>query len=394
MESYYNVQSMKSMCSRGEKKAMSPLPKESIRSVSYEGEERAQPPNRVLRAVKNPLSPQQVPDVADKPGDFPVLGGYAKSDISTSDNLEGKQWDLGIDGAFGDFSVLVMMFVNFLEADWDSCAGHALRQKGFHVKLCTCNEVNIFLNEISSGKYSVVWIISSGGGYVDSWSVDSNRTFLKDDLKPSFISSVTHFHRTGGGLFLWADNEPYFYEVNLILHAILQETEKNDIALSGNTTGDRVLSFGKPEQPGEFDENHIIFAGIKYLYEGVTICYPNIVCPPNNMPTDKASPQKFSKQVGSFDVLATSSNGKPVILKMEQIANNGRVIVDSGWTKLYKSSWSSVGQARYVVNACVWLVNVEGVVGRKRSEKLEGVADEPSIVDNPAGADTNKCVVQ
>jgi len=108
--------------------------------------------------------------------------------------------------------------------------------------------------------------------------------------------------------------------------------------ITGNTPGQRVLGYGKPNVPGEFDAEHLIFAGINYLYEGNTICYP--------------------ESDGKLTHLATSSDGKPVISFMDSTTDHGRVIVDTGFTKLY-CSWESAGQARYVVNATVYLVDVD-----------------------------------
>jgi len=217
-----------------------------------------------------------------------------------------------------------------------------------------------FLKEIKSGKYRVVWILSSGGGYIDNWGIDSYRTFLKDKYKEEFISSVVDYHKSGGGLFLWGDNEPYYYEMNLILKQISEfnNDEKNPsyIQFSGNTKADKVLSYGDPTKPGEFDKEHLIFSGINYLFEGITICYPVV----QSSVTDSfADPSVGGVRgtLGKYDVLATSSNGKPVILKIEKNDGRGRVILDSGWTKLYKFGWSTVGQYRYVVNACVWLLD-------------------------------------
>jgi len=228
------------------------------------------------------------------------------------------------------------------------------------VTYCKYNEVEKFLSEIKTGKYKVVWILSSGGGYVDGWSVDSQSTFLKDKFKEQYISAVINYHKTGGGLFLWGDNEPYYYEMNFILKQISEfnndEKKPSYIQFSGNTYGDKILSYGDPTKPGEFDKDHIIFSGINYLYEGVTICYPVIQSSVNEKFIDP-SVECIRRNVGDYDVLATSSNGKPVILKIEKKNGCGRVIIDSGWTKLYQSNWSSVGQSRYVVNGCVWLLD-------------------------------------
>jgi len=146
---------------------------------------------------------------------------------------------------------------------------------------------------------------------------------------------VLDFHYSGRGLFILADNDPAFTHANLILPEIA------NTKLVGNTAGGRVLGYGSAKTPGEFDQEHLIFSGINYLYEGVTICYP--------------------EKDGKLTHLATSTNEKPCISYMESNEEHGRVVVDTGFTKLY-IDWKAAGQARYVVNACVYLTDIEGRV--------------------------------
>src|SRR5690348_13761448 len=117
------------------------------------------------------------------------------------------------------------------------------------------------------------------------------------------------------------------------------------------------MGYGDPHTPGEFDEKSILFAGVNYLYEGITICYP-VKEDGSELPKDHP-----------LMTLATSSNGKPVICAMERSEKGGRVVVDSGFTKLFPQYWKTAGQARYVVNACVYLVDVEGRFGTEEKKK-------------------------
>jgi len=331
-----------------------------FRTVQKSPEQSSKPYQQPIGISNTEGLPAKLPKMQDVPSSFPRLGGYTQGEITSSENLCGSKYDLGKDGAFSDYSVLVMMFIGFLDPDWPNCAGAALKEKGFNVTYCTYKEVEKFLTLIRTGKYNVVWILSSGGGYVDSWTVDSQSTFLKDNFKEQFISAVVDYHKSGGGLFLWGDNEPYYYEMNLILQQIAKinddEKKPSYIQFGGNTHADKVLSYGDPTKPGEFDKEHLVFSGINYLYEGVTICYPVIHSSTDDSSTDPSA-ESVPKTVGEYDVLATSSNGKPVILKIEKKNGCGRVIIDSGWTKLYNTNWKSVGQSRYVVNACVWLMD-------------------------------------
>lgn len=88
--------------------------------------------------------------------------------------------------------------------------------------------------------------------------------------------------------------------------------------------------------PGTFKKHHPIMRGINKLYEGNTICYPTSVPAP-------------------LKVLATSSNNHPNIMYVDETPSTGRVIIDCGFTKLYKKNWDTAGTARYVKNATCWL---------------------------------------
>jgi len=185
-----------------------------------------------------------------------------------------------------------------------------------------------FTRKLKKGNYDVAWIISG---------LD-----LQGDCE-SFKKAVIDFHKSGRGLMIYGDNLPLYVQANIVLPDLV------GCQLYGDTPAGKILKYGKPNQSGYFDAEHLVFAGINNLYEGVTICYPN-------------GPSKLVP-------LATSSDGNPCILKCEAKESNfcdgGRILVDSGWTKLYQSNWASAGQARYVVNATVWLINLEDRFGQK-----------------------------
>jgi len=148
---------------------------------------------------------------------------------------------------------------------------------------------------------------------------------------------VALFHSQGGGLFLWGDNDPLFEHANAVLSYTFQDP---NLVLIGNTPGGQVLSVGMPNISGQFGR-HIISSGILKLYEGITICYP--------------------QKLGKLKVLATSTNGNPVICYADNEVfpqNYGRMVVDTGYTKNYVS-WDDAGASRYVVNATVWLLGLE-----------------------------------
>jgi len=174
-----------------------------------------------------------------------------------------------------------------------------------------------FIGKLKNNEHDVAWIIS---GYIANCNENE------------FREAVMRFHESGRGLFIFGDNTPFFVHANMVLPALV------GTRLVGDTPGNRVLSYGNPKTPGEFDENSLIFGGINYLFEGITICYP--------------------ESDGKLTHLATSTNEKPCISFLDSTEQHGRLVVDCGFTKLYKD-WTSAGQARYVVNVCVYLVDVE-----------------------------------
>jgi len=108
----------------------------------------------------------------------------------------------------------------------------------------------------------------------------------------------------------------------------------------GNTYADYKLTIGEGNCAGQFIP-HLITSGIVNMYEGVTISYPQVL--------------------GPLKVLAMSTDDHPAILYADHESldsNCGPVIVDCGFTKLY-GSWEEAGTSRYVINACIWLLDLE-----------------------------------
>jgi len=270
--------------------------------------------------------------------------GYSENEINLlrgKGNEERQEYDLGKDGAFSDFRILVGSFYHEVTNCWNANAGKALTQKGFKVTL-TSNE-HQFIKLLKNKPYDVTWIISN------------SETTLSLSEQDEFKTAVLNFHKSGRGLFIYGDNEPWTLHANWVLPDLV------GTKISGDTPGRRVLGYGKPNVAGEFDSEHLIFAGINYLYEGATICYP--------------------EGDGKLTHLATSTDGHPVISFMDSTPGYGRVLVDNGFTKLYMS-WDSAGQARYVVNGTVYLVDVE-----RRFENMENQTEKTSW--NPVESLTN-----
>lgn len=75
------------------------------------------------------------------------------------------------------------------------------------------------------------------------------------------------------------------------------------------------------------------------FYEG------NTICTPTNLHKD-------------FRVFAYDSNGDPTILYAEANERHGRIVVDCGFTKLYKAFWDGSQNDQYTANANLWLTGI------------------------------------
>jgi len=115
--------------------------------------------------------------------------------------------------------------------------------------VCVCEDQELFISKLQES-YDVAWVIST------SISCGDN-----DKLKKALID----FHKSGRGLLIWGDNDPHYFQANLVLNDLVC------CSLMGNDYGTGMLKFGDCGQTGFFDKSHIIFSGINNLYEGITI---------------------------------------------------------------------------------------------------------------------------
>ena len=107
--------------------------------------------------------------------------------------------------------------------------------------------------------------------------------------------------------------------------------------LWGNDEACQILDSGY-NQRQTFDKNHEIFTGVLHIYEGETIARPKCDILPKGVKT-----------------IARSSSDKPCIMCYDDL-RNGRIVVDTGFTKLYEECYrKTAGTSRYFVNALCWL---------------------------------------
>eukprot|EP00658_Telonema_sp_P-2_P013661 TRINITY_DN15176_c0_g1_i6.p1 TRINITY_DN15176_c0_g1~~TRINITY_DN15176_c0_g1_i6.p1 ORF type:complete len:389 (+),score=88.41 TRINITY_DN15176_c0_g1_i6:239-1405(+) len=252
-------------------------------------------------------------------------------------NPQGTQFDLGRDGCFKGMTLLVGLFTSTEDTDVPATAIEKsipiLEQKGFEV-IVVPNEEQ-FIQQL--GAASACWIVSS---YIFRSRFGSK---LKTEaLERRFVDACEKFHKTGRGIMLWADNGPFVYHANLVLKRLMK-TE-----LGGSTPGQKDLAAGVGTDKQCFDRNHLVASGITRLYEGTTISYPLV-------------------GLGDLQVLATSSDGHPVICFADNEphgklqTSRGRVMVDCGFTRLWVE-FNEAGTSRYIANSTIWLLGIDNML--------------------------------
>jgi len=224
-------------------------------------------------------------------------------------------------------------------------AAVTLAAKGFSFKFVT--DENTFIGLLDTKEYSVAWIISS-----DAYDWNQRSGDPGVEKWQNLADACEKFYMQGGGLFLFTDNEPLITHANIILERIA------DAQLTGNDPGNGVMNKGQGQNAGTFDAKALLSTGLNTLYEGMTISYAN--------------------KLGRLKVLAKSFQDHAAILYCDCTEDWGRVVVDTGFTKLWKE-WDSAGTSRYIANATVWLLGLDYRMNQKHlSKTLKGATTTQS----------------
>jgi hypothetical protein len=291
-------------------------PQQSAYSISQnmpQSQTPSQTPQRSAQHQNRVFSQNdEYPGAFDVDYDFQVT--HTESILLDFKNDPSPSMDLGADGAFSKFIVLIVDF--HLTSGAEQTLIPALHKKGF--KVTVAKTMPAFLDQLKQ-KFDIIIFISG------------HKSTGNDE---EFKAAILKAHHEGVGIFMFSDNRPFFYHCNLVL------PEMAGCTLIGNDQGNQKLVYGAdPLEPGRFDMNHLLFSGINNMFEGVTISYPT--------------------NGHKFKVVASNTHGRPVICILESTKKTGRVVVDFGFTKLRTVYWQETGQARYIVNSCVWLVDLE-----------------------------------
>jgi hypothetical protein len=236
----------------------------------------------------------------------------------TFGNVDGPEYDLSPDGTFAGQNIAVLQLYSG-EGFTFAAPRAALQRKGFTVHIWTAMPT-VADFEAQLGLSCQLWVIS---GPVVS-------------LTPAHIAVVQKMVDSKKGLFIWADNDPYTADANLLLRGLTQTSE---LSINGNFMGDTVLKEAAAFGDVGFS-SHLLTTGLESLYEGITI-------------SSVAGPKAQHRAI------IHSSDGKVVTACHDR--RETRIMIDGGYTRLMEDRWArTAGTARFVTNAACWLFNFEG----------------------------------
>ena len=296
-------------------------------------------------------------------------------------DISDNRHDLGIDGAFKDYSILFIILYlcrgikdengkvidEYITEDvlkngkvidgrrfspimklGDMKINGIPIGKGFDIHYAY--DYKSAINELMSGKYRMIYITCSPGDGIMAKKCDDD----VDQYADAFVSCVHEFNRRGGGVFWFLENYPFTYEADLYFQKFygFEAVGNRDITIKGGKEMCRVKS--EIPEAGQFitiggkimdyyNLSRLDF-GIISIFEGRTICTLN-------------ERELISK---GFRVFARESEGNASIMVREKQEGNpeGRMIIDTAASKLFWE-FTEEGTARWISNAAVWLCNTE-----------------------------------
>ena len=228
-------------------------------------------------------------------------------------NPTGKAFDLGgvDDEMLRDEKIL--LYVGYVDEHYEwQHAKNSVAERNMHMDIVYREKFGHFdIDERTLSRYQQLWMVS-----------DRSLTVSKKN-----VEMICAFAQNGGGLLLWADNDPYFQDANAVAQTLLK------VSLSGNKLGEGIMLPGERLSPGHFIE-HPLTSGVNQLYEGHTIC------------TISAA--------ANVTQLAQSHDRQICMACYE--SDKQRVVLDTAFTKLKPGSfYKTAGTARYFRNIAFWL---------------------------------------
>ena len=230
-------------------------------------------------------------------------------------NPNGTNYDLLRDGSMKGYKILIIN----LCPEWDICGQRenydnpikALENKGFEV---------IYRDEFPADFARISDCLCQ------VWLISGNVCTITDEQ----IRQIKAFYNQGKGVYLWADNDPFYADVNPIVKDLFGSK------MSGDYIGKKVIGVQKRIKDVGIVAGHLISTGISNFYEGVTISHVDM--------TQYLKPLVYSSD-------------KKVVTAYSDV-DGKRLLIDGGFTRLCVD-WDSAGTDRYIVNAAGWLGNFE-----------------------------------
>lgn len=230
-------------------------------------------------------------------------------------NPNGTNYDLLRDGSMEGYKILIIN----LCPEWDACGQRenydnpikALENKGFEV---------IYRDEFPADFARISDCLCQ------VWLISGNVCTITDEQ----IRQIKAFYNQGKGVYLWADNDPFYADVNPIVKDLFGSK------MSGDYIGKKVIGVQKRIKDVGIVAGHLISTGISNFYEGVTISHVDM--------TQYLKPLVYSSD-------------KKVVTAYSDV-DGKRLLIDGGFTRLCVD-WDSAGTDRYIVNAAGWLGNFE-----------------------------------
>lgn len=155
-----------------------------------------------------------------------------------------------------------------------------------------------------------LWIISDKSNHLDSVK----------------LAMIEQFYKSGKGVFVLADNEPYNLDANKVLNQL------ENIKISGNYICDKVLQKKSKTDTISTIRPHAVTKNLNYFYEGFTV----------------ASIEKSGKNI---EPIIFGSEGNLIVASYSE--NGKRLLIDGGFTRMY-NKWNSE-TATYIINVANWL---------------------------------------
>jgi len=228
-------------------------------------------------------------------------------------NPIGKAFDLGGVDDERLYGEKILLYVGYIDEPYE-----------WHFAQQSVSERNIQMDIIYRGRDGKCPIDESMlSKYQQLWMV-SDRSLT---ISTRQVDMITSFSKRGGGILLWADNDPYYDDANAVAQRIIKTS------FSGNKPGGRIMTPSEKLSPGRIIE-HPLTSGVNQLFEGHTIC--TISSAPN------------------VTLLAQSHDGQMCMACYE--TGNVRIVLDTAFTKLMPGSFhKTAGTARYFRNIAFWL---------------------------------------